>query len=128
MFGLGSIIYDWELLLIKSLRINDRSLEMMRLYDYSKNPRRFSQENLIDSMLKNENFDLISLITLGFLHKDDPEVAYSAYYIAHLMDHQKIKANSDLPFDLKQGEKGEMNRSEEEKNVDKILKNLNDFD
>ena len=102
---------------------------MLRLYDDHKNPRRFSQENLINSMLKNENFDLISWITLGFLHKDDGEIAYSAYYIAHLKDHQKIKANSDLPFDLKQGEeKGEMSRSEEEKNVDKILRNLNDFD
>ena len=82
---------------------------MLRLYDDHKNPRRFSQEN---RMLKNENFDLISWMTLGFLHKDDAEIAYSANYIAHLMDHQKIKANSDLPFDLKQGEeKGEMSRA-----------------
>ena len=77
---------------------------------------------LDEGIAKSGDLDLISWITFANLFKSEPELAYHAYYIAHLNDHRKIKANSDLIFEM--GNEESARKTDEERNVDKILRNI----
>mmetsp|Transcript_42953 Transcript_42953/g.31365 ORF Transcript_42953/g.31365 Transcript_42953/m.31365 type:complete len:85 (-) Transcript_42953:30-284(-) len=45
--------------------------------------------------------DVLDWITLGmhFSKNFEEEIAFQAYYIAHLMDHEHISTNSELRFE-----------------------------
>lgn len=48
-----------------------------------------------------ESYDVLDWLVFGqhFAKNQEEEVAFQAYYMAHLMDHQRIGANSGLKFE-----------------------------
>jgi hypothetical protein len=118
-------MYNWDIFIWKIIiPKEDRALKKLNYFTNTEKAAYFySRRKFLDEGLeKKGDLDLISWITFANLFKDEPEMAYHAYYIAHLMDHQKIKANSDLVFNI--GIEDEDKRSIEEKNIDKILRNI----
>ena len=50
---------------------------------------------------KRGNIDVIDWVTLGkhYMKNGDEEIAFQCYYMAHLLDPDRIRANSDLAFE-----------------------------
>jgi hypothetical protein len=48
-----------------------------------------------------ECYDLLDWLMLGqnFAKNQEEETAFAAFYIAHLMDHERIRTNSQLRFE-----------------------------
>lgn len=89
---MGSVIHDWDFFLYKVFNIKDRTLSMLFLYNEKpgSSPLYFSKLKLIEDAIEKGELDLISWITFGLLFRDEPEIGYNAYYIAHLIDHEKV--------------------------------------
>jgi hypothetical protein len=47
------------------------------------------------------NVDILDWLVAGnhCAKNADEEIAFQCYYIAHLMDHQKIRTNSEMQFE-----------------------------
>lgn len=54
-----------------------------------------------DTLDKQGNLDVLDWLLLGTHYSKnlEEEMAFQAYYMAHLLDHQKIRTNSELQFD-----------------------------
>jgi hypothetical protein len=48
-----------------------------------------------------ESFDVLDWLMLGqhFARTQEDEIAFQSYYMAHLMDHERIRTNSQLKFE-----------------------------
>ena len=116
---------DVFLKLYHKLHVDDNTRMMLGLFVTNNHAQLATKHRLIEEGIEKGGLDQISWITLGLINKDEPELAYHAFYIAHLNDHKKVKANSDLQFDLTDEEgKTKSDKSEEERNVDRVLRTL----
>ena len=83
----------------------DYSLHMMNTYGgnetntYAVQIQTFIKEVGLDTL--GEGFDTLDWLMLGqhFAKSQEEEIAFQAYYMAHLMDHERIRTNSQLRFD-----------------------------
>ena len=59
---------------------------------------------MLDAQEKKGNIDPIDwlLIAKHYANSQDEEVAFNAYYMAHLLDHKKFRTNSELQFSTNQ--------------------------
>lgn len=119
----GTIIPFWDRLIYSKLETEDWSKGFLNLFIEKDDAHFFTRKKIIEEGLKKGELDIISWIAHANLFKSEPEIAYHAYYIAHLKDHQNIQANSDLKID-EEGENEEKNQSEQEKTINKILNSL----
>ena len=75
------------------------------MYGYGRTERKkyllqhtqFIKESLFE---RKGDLDLIDWLLLGkhYAKNGDEETAFQAYYMAHLLAHDKISTNGDLPF------------------------------
>lgn len=58
-------------------------------------------QEMMEDYLKRDSVDLLGWLTIGRIYATNGLADFSSncYYIAHLRDHQKIKANSQLQFE-----------------------------
>ena len=56
---------------------------------------------LAEAIENKGNLDILDWLVLAahYANAGEEEIAFQAYYMAHLLDHQKIKTNSELQFD-----------------------------
>lgn len=78
-------------------------------------------DKMINEQLEKGELDILGWISLGTYHKgkENMELAYSNYYMAHLLDHKIIKTNSEMEFSLMPNKEGD-----DKKTIDKILESL----
>ena len=75
------------------------------LGDYARNPDRqymaMHRRMMRDMLEKEGELDPIDWLLLGvhYSKASEEEVAYQLYYMAHLLDHERIGANSKLQFE-----------------------------
>lgn len=120
---IGTIIPFWDRFIYSKLETDDWSKDFLKLFTEKDDAHFYTKRKIIEEGLKNGELDIISWIAHANLFKSDPEIAYHAYYIAHLKDHTNIQANSDLRID-QEVENEEKNQSEQEKTINKILNSL----
>ena len=62
---------------------------------------------MVDMLDKKAEFDVLDWLVIGkhYSNLGEEEIAYQAYYMAHLLDHTKIGANSSLQFETISQEK-----------------------
>ena len=115
-----------ERLLDMKIQYADRTLELLNTSNQPKRKIELVISRFFEENIERKELDVLGWLSLGQFYAKigHPDFSFSAFHMAHLLDHENIEGNSDLKLKTSAPKEG----NQKETNMEELVRTLIDED